>query len=103
MAYLSVLCEHPGLIRFPATSASLLQSAVQKEVCTILDIGRCCGCHVRAYGGSILLLQLKAEPVHWAFASIPERLDTLVHQSEIESLVRVLRHMLRLSRLHVDT
>ena len=51
MAYLYVLCEHHGLIRFAATSASLLQSAVQKDVCTILDIGRCWGRHVRAYGG----------------------------------------------------
>ena len=53
--------------------------------------------------GFILLLQLKAEPAYWACASILKRLDTLVHQSEIESLVRVLRHMLRLSRLNVDT
>ena len=53
--------------------------------------------------GSNLLLQLEAEPAYWACASILERFDTLVHQSEIESLMRVLRHIFRLSRLHVDT
>ena len=51
MAYLSVLYEHPGLIRLAATSASLLQSAVQKEVYTNLDMGRYWGRRVRAYGG----------------------------------------------------
>ena len=53
--------------------------------------------------GYILLLQLKAEPAYWACASILECLDTLVRQSEIDSLVRVLRHLQRLIVLHVDT